>query len=145
MSSGAEAVQNILTHFGVKGMKWGVRRKATVGPREVIVSDKRKKVKTSGGEGHPASSDAVRARTLGQVGKKSGLKALSDNELRAYSNRLNMEQQVRRLEYNEKNAAKRFVARALGQAGSQAVQNEANRQAKAGVRKAIKVAASAAA
>lgn len=121
VSMSEEIVQNILAHFGVRGMRWGVRRKATVGPREVIVSDKRKKLKTSGGQGRPASGDAVRARTLGQVGRKSGLKALSDQELQAYSRRLNLEQQVKRLEYNEKSAAKKFVLRALGKAGSQTI------------------------
>lgn len=140
-----DRVENILEHFGVKGMRWGVRRKATVGPTEVIVSDKRKKIKTSGGERRPASPDAVRARTIGQVGKKSGLKALSDAELSAYSKRLNLEQQVKRLEYNEKNAARRFVASLLGQSGKNAVQNAANEAASKAVKRRLAKGAVAAA
>lgn len=140
-----DRVENILEHFGVKGMRWGVRRKATVGPTEVIVSDKRKKIKTSGGERRPASPDAVRARTIGQVGKKSGLKALSDAELAAYSKRLNLEQQVKRLEYNEKNAARRFVASLLGQSGKNAVQNAANEAASKAVKRRLAKGAVAAA
>ena len=35
---GTLVVENILEHVGVKGMKWGVRREATVGPQEVYCS-----------------------------------------------------------------------------------------------------------
>jgi hypothetical protein len=134
---GATAVENILTHFGVKGMKWGVRRNR---PSAVTVTDKRKKIKTSGGYKRPASSDAVRARSLGQVGKKSGLKSLSDAELSAYTRRLNLEQSVRRLEYNEKNLAGKFVANLLGKNGSQDVETAA-KETRRKVGKAIVAAA----
>jgi 2'-5' RNA ligase len=119
-------MEKVLTHHGVKGMKWGVRRKATVGPQEVIVSDRRKKLKTSGGAGHPAHSDAVSARTLGQRGKKSGLKSLSNKELTDYAKRLQLEQNVKRLNYNDMNPGKKFVAGLLGQTGKNTVQNAAN-------------------
>lgn len=122
----AELVGNILSHHGIKGMKWGVRRKATVGPHEVIVRDTRKKIKTSGGGGHPASPEAIRARTVGQVAKKSGVKALSDEQLQSYAKRIRLEQDVKRLQYTEKNAAHRFVLKALGRAGNQSIDKAAN-------------------
>jgi hypothetical protein len=140
-----ENVDDIIAHYGKKGMKWGVRSNrvgdavvsrgfgiTTTGSRErsaersakkkvpqpVTVSDKKKKIKTSGGKGHPAHPDAVRARTLGQVGKKSGLKSLSNQDLQAYAHRLQLEQNVSRLNYNEKSAPSRFVSTLLGRQGS---------------------------
>src|SRR5580765_6878456 len=148
--SAAEVVSNLLQHHGVKGMKWGVRRKATVGPQEVIVRDTRKKIKTSGGGGHPATSEAIRARTTGQIVKKSGVKALSDEQLQSYAKRIRLEQEVARLHYNEKPAAERFVLKALGRAGNQSVDkaaNEGSRKVGAALaaRQAAKAAAKAAA
>lgn len=139
-----ETVKNLLSHHGVKGQKWGVRRagrsftktfivdKARLrsnieGVRQrrsssVTVVDKKKRIKTRGGKGLPAHPDAVRARTLGQVGKGSGLKALSDKELQDYTKRLQLEASVKRLQYNEKPAAKRFVSTILGQSGKNSAQ-----------------------
>lgn len=144
----AEVVENLLTHHGVKGMRWGIRRKATVGPQEVIVSDKRKKLKTTGGEGHPAHPEAVRARTIGQISKKSGVKALSDQDLQDYTNRLRLEASVKRLNYAEAPLAKKFVLNLLGQTGkstAQAVANEvATTQVKKHLGKKLGLAAAAA-
>lgn len=105
---------DILKHFGVKGMKWGVRNRESA----VTVSDRRKKLKTSGGARRPAHADAIRARMLGQVGKASGLKALSNEDLQTYSHRLQLEQSVKRLNYNEMNPGKKFVATILGRSGN---------------------------
>jgi hypothetical protein len=117
-------------------------------PHPVTVKEHGKKLKTSGGKGHPAHPDAVRARTLGQVGKKSGLKALSDHELQTYAHRLQLEQNVKRLNYNELSTSRRFVATLLGRQGSQMLGDAAKTgTAKAGrsalnsaTRKSIRVA-----
>ncbi len=132
-------VESILEHHGVRGMKWGVRRKATVGPQEVIVRDSRvpgsKRLATSGGSGHPAHSDAVRARTLGQVSKKSGVKSLSNQQLQDYTKRLQLEQHANRLRYNDASPPKKFVMSLLGQTGKNSAQQAANEVASQQVKK----------
>lgn len=141
-------VNGSISHHGVKGMKWGVRRKATVGAQEVIVSDKRKKLKTSGGTGHPAHADAIRIRTSGQIAKKSGVKALSNAELKAFNERLNLEQNYKRLKYEDSSAGKKFVLGALRQTGKQSSQDlgtESAKQAKRAIRFGVKAATAAAA
>lgn len=126
-----EAIENVLTHFGVKGMKWGVRRKATVGPQEVIVRDARlspitKRVRTTGGGGRTTHPEAASAYKIGQISKKSGFKALSNKDLEDYNRRLNLEQNAKRLRYQNAPAAKRFVYTLLGQTGKGAAQDAAN-------------------
>jgi 2'-5' RNA ligase len=140
MSDSRGIVANILSHHGVKGMRWGVRSRSA-GVEAVSVTDKRKRIKTSGGRGHPASSDAVRVRTIGQVGKKSGLKALSNEELQAYNQRLNLEQQAKRLSYNDKSPPKKFVLTLLGQTGKQQASEAANTVASQQVKKLLAKAA----
>jgi hypothetical protein len=141
LKQSTDIVENILAHHGVKGMRWGVRRKATVGAQEVIISDKRKKLKTSGGAGHPAHPEAIRARTSGQIAKKSGLKALSDAQLREYNNRLNLEQQAKRLSFEDSSPPKKFVLKLLGQTGKQQASEAANTVVSKQVKRALTAAA----
>lgn len=117
--------------------------------KEVRVTDKRKKLKTKGGKGLPGHEDAIRARTTGQIVKKSGPKAVSDQDLQAYAKRLRLEQEVSRLQYHDRPAAHRFILKALGrsgnqamdQAGSQATKKVGTAIAAARVARAAKVAA----
>lgn len=127
---GEEFVEGLM-HFGTKGMRWGVRRDKS---SKVTVTDKGKRLKTSGGHGHKADPSAVRARKVGQKAKASGLKALSDDELAHYARRLQLEQNVKRLQWHDKPATERFVRRLLGQSGS-VDSHEANSQL---VRKTLK-------
>jgi hypothetical protein len=115
LAQGIEFVDNMLEHHGVKGQKWGVRRDRS---SAVTVTDKKKSVKTSGGVGLPAHPDAIKVRTIGQKGKGSGLKALSDQELQDYAKRIQMEQNIKRLNYNEANLGKKFVLNLLGRSGN---------------------------
>ena len=120
----AEIIEGILAHHGVKGQKWGVRR-ARNKSSAVTVVDKKRKLKTYGGAGRPAHSDAVSARTSGQIARKSGIKSLSNAELRAYNERLNLEQNAKRLSYQDKSKGKKFVLTLIGKKGPGAVETGA--------------------
>jgi hypothetical protein len=90
-----EEVKRFLSHYGVKGMRWGVTKNS---PSAVSVSaTPGRKVKTAGGTGQQASSDAVNAAVSRQKAKKSTTDALSNKELQDLVNRMNLEQQYDRL------------------------------------------------
>jgi predicted RNA-binding protein Jag len=72
-----ETVDDVLAHYGIKGMRWGVRREG----------------KSSG----PVSSDAQAAKESKQIIKKSGTAALSNKELQHVITRMNLEQQYSNL------------------------------------------------
>lgn len=87
----------VLMHHGIKGMKWGVRRKDMPASNVVVSLKPRSKkvaVKTTGGERHSPHPDAINAKVSAQKAKKSGLHALSNEELQSLARRLNLEKQV---------------------------------------------------
>jgi hypothetical protein len=71
-----KTADDVLAHFGVKGMKWGVRRnKPSI----------------------PASKDSATATAARMKVKTGGTKSLSNKELQALITRINLEQQYARL------------------------------------------------
>lgn len=78
-----------LEHFGVKGMKWGVRKAKSA------VSSVRSKHQARKAARHPQSPEAARAHALRKQVKKKGLDSLSNSELQALNNRLNLEANYR--------------------------------------------------
>lgn len=75
---------NELYHYGIKGMKWGVRRT----PAQLGRSSGKKKSKTYGW-----SEDAKRANVI----KKKSVEQMSNNELRELNKRMELEQNYKRL------------------------------------------------
>lgn len=114
-----EKVQNILKHWGVLGMRWGYRKDRTTGrirkttPAEKKQSRKyakgRSEEKSSGGSSQNeqreatsttrrgSSEDAAKAREYEKIARRSGISALSNSELRALNDRMNLE-----INYNQR-------------------------------------------
>jgi hypothetical protein len=88
----ADSGRDWLEHFGVKGMKWGVRRGKSTGGRQAT------SVKPS--------ADAQRHHTNLRKHKAE----LNDVELRELVNRLNTEQQLSRLTGEGRTAAQKVLA-----------------------------------
>lgn len=70
----SDSLDDILAHFGIKGMKWGIRRADT------------------SASAVPASSDARVADEAAAKIKTSGVKTLSNQELKVLVERMNLEQ-----------------------------------------------------
>lgn len=119
-----EDLDNFLVHYGVKGMKWGVRRTraerraaraapsetkvkggpATRGSQDITVKTKAGKgvTGTKGGKRNVATDEAVKTKAARQKAKASTTDALSNKELKEAIERMNLEQQFVRLEKSSK-------------------------------------------
>lgn len=104
--------------FGVPGMKWGVRKAPGSGPgpaSEVGVKvTPGKKVKTTGGKERPAHEDAIRARVGQQIAKKSTTDALSNQELQAVVQRMQLEANYAKLSQQNVSAGRAFINTFIG-------------------------------
>lgn len=111
---GVTAVNDFLQHYGVKGMRWGRRGKTA----------------KESPSAESSAATAIRARA-----KTSKVKALSNKELQEAINRMNLEQQFKRLSTNERPVVTRFIASTLLEIGKREVQATiAKKVAKAAVK-----------
>jgi phage gp16-like protein len=128
MGEVADAGREFIAHYGVKGMRWGVRNSSpsAVTTKSVVNAGLRSKtkVKAKGGQAHPAHEDAVKAAMQKQVLRKSGTAALSNAELRELGTRLELEQRVKTLAAP---TGKKFVTGQLKTQGQQTIQRETSR------------------
>lgn len=131
-----DAHEAALAHFGVKGMKWGVRKRdKTPRPVEVKTAPGRK-VKAKGGHNQPAAEDAIEAAKLKQVARKSTTDSLSNKELQQLLTRMQLEESYDRLRKSDaqlskgRKAAKRLLE---GADGDEIVENVGNVAEKAGI------------
>lgn len=103
-----------LKQYGVKGMRWGVRKKSSVpsvsSPEPVKLKiEPGKRIKTAGGRGHAPSSDAKQAAAYKQLAKGSSVDALSNKQLQALIARVNLEQQYSKMNIQQKSAGRKFL------------------------------------
>lgn len=90
---------NELYHYGVLGMKWGVRRTKTQLGRGRSQKKKR-----------PSEQEHEDYR---KVHDRKSVKSMSDAELRSRLNRLNMEKQYKQLSSGDVNRGKKFASRVM--------------------------------
>lgn len=136
--------QEFLTHFGVKGMRWGIRKSRTTmpsyqGPTPVNVKTKSNssKIETSGGQNHPASSDAKNSAAVRQKLQKSGINSLSNKEMQDLVNRLNLEQQVSKLTVSEKSQYQAMLKKNMDKALNKGMSQLANKAISLAIQKAF--------
>lgn len=104
------SLDEFLEHYGIPGMRWGVRR-------------------TNPSASAPASDDARRVATLRGTVKKGGTKTLSNRELQEVITRMNLERQYKALAPTRKQQVASFVGRTLLGIGKQEVTKLAAEQA----------------
>lgn len=98
----AETLDEVLAHYGVKGMHWGVRKKRSA-------------------DSGPTSADATRAKAHASTVKTHGTKALTNKELQDLVTRMNLEQQFSTLHQKSKkeNPGVKFAKELLIQVGKE--------------------------
>jgi hypothetical protein len=91
-----DEIDEFLAHFGVKGMRWGIRRRHPGSS-------------TSARPSGPVSSDAAKAARLQTRVGQHGTRSLTNAELQLLVTRLNLETQHGRLNPKHVNAGQAFV------------------------------------
>ena len=102
MMEQSEAVGAFLAHFGIKGMRWGVRKKKP----------------------HPVSADARQKRGVQERVKKTKVGSVSNADLQAAIRRMQLEQDFKRLSVNEKSGVSRWISSTLLEIGKREVQTQ---------------------
>ena len=111
-----KGIDNIIEHYGKKGMKWGIRKDRSKGG-------------TKGGEKGKAKQAKSEKSTSTKKYKKSSARKLSDERLRKRINRLNMEKQYKDLVSKQKPKSKvsrgaQTVGKILANAGAKAIRKQ---------------------
>ncbi|MDR1753381.1 MAG: hypothetical protein LBR74_00540 [Eubacterium sp.] len=105
---------NCLTHFGIPGMKWGVRRIKSQLSRD-------------GGHSKKGSAKEDAHNDHKKVRDSKSVRGMSDSELRDRINRLQMERQYSSLTKRETSAGAKFIKNVLVGAAQQTVSKYVSR------------------
>lgn len=107
------SVEDVLAHFGIKGMKWG-RKKA-----------------------RPLSTEAKTKATVKAKVKKDKVGSVSNAQLQKAIERMRLEQDFKRLAVNEKSGVSRWIASTMMEIGKREVQAFAAKKVAAAVARKV--------
>lgn len=148
MGTAEDFADNFLSHYGVKGMKWGVRkdraerRAAAKGETFAFkrVTPKPQKAFKRSSPKPEASADKKEAtRIQSKVQKKSNTSALSNDDLRKVNERMRLEQEYSRLtNSNQTKSGSAWVSKTAKEIGQNQVKRVANDLAAQKVNELIK-------
>jgi len=111
-------VKYVLVHSGVKGMRWGVRKKRTSSGSASKGSGKSSTTRTSDGKNTTkTSADHERIKAL----KKKKASELSDEELRKIADRIRMEKAHDEINKSRKDRGRAFLGKVMVNVGNQVV------------------------
>ena len=108
-----------LTHWGVKGMKWGVRR----------YQNKDGSLTPAGKKRYSESDDYLKAKEL----KKKKMSQLSNAELRELNNRMQLESQYKNLTRQNVSSGRKFVKDVMYEVGKNVTAEYAKKYSKQGL------------
>ena len=118
--------EEVLEHYGVKGMHWGTRKGSTSG--------------TAGEKPRETSADAAKASELKSKAKKKGPQSLSNDEMRTLIQRMQLDSQFSQLNAKQKNKGLQMVQEILTNNGKQLVNEAVKSGMKAGAKLAFEAA-----
>lgn len=100
---------DFLAHYGVLGMKWGVRKK-----------------RISSGSSKSSKATSKSSKTTKKKTKKKRIKDMTDSELIKARERLRLEKEVKTLQNERESTAKRILKKGLTKAGERVVEEIAH-------------------
>lgn len=125
-----DTIEDVLAHHGIKGMKWGVRRKNPSASSGLTI-------KTASGEVHLkpgdriVTPDARAAHDARKLARDFGVSSLTNAQLKSLNERVQMEQKYAQLFPKKKSMAQKgasFAVKMLAEIGQQQAKAYVNKQ-----------------